>query len=130
MRKKQTGAVAELGANQVVAIDDEAAIGKLPQLDAIADTVGGEVIARLLPRLRKGGVVGSVLGEPAAAKGREVAVRAISTHSDPKRLRELAEAFARGELRIPIGNRFPIDQAREAIRVASRGGAGKVLITF
>ena len=130
VRRKQTGAAAELGASQVVAIDDDAEIGRLPQLDAIADTVGGEVTARLLPHLRKGGVVGSVVGEPPAAKGREVTVRAIRTHSDAKRLRELAEAVARGDLRLPISSRFPPEQAREAIRLASRGGAGKVLITF
>ena len=61
VRRKQTGAAAELGASQVVAIDDDTEIGRLPRLDAIADTVGGEVTARLLPHLRKGGVVGSVL---------------------------------------------------------------------
>ena len=44
--------------------------------------------------------------------------------------RELAEALAAGDLRLPISNRFPFGQAREAIRLASRGGAGKVLITF
>src|SRR5437762_915619 len=44
VRKKQTAAAAELAASEVIAIDDDAQIARLPQLDAIADTVGGEVM--------------------------------------------------------------------------------------
>jgi NADPH:quinone reductase-like Zn-dependent oxidoreductase len=36
---------------------------------------------------------------------------------------------ADGELVIPIGKRFPLDEAAEAQRLAEQGGVGKVLLT-
>jgi NADPH:quinone reductase-like Zn-dependent oxidoreductase len=122
---------AGLGADRVVAIDDEAELAGLPLFDAIADTVGHETIARLLGRLRPGGTLGSVLGEPPEAHGRPIVVRALLAHPDSKRLGELAMAVARGDLKIPIAKRFPLAQAGEAMRLAERGGAGgKVLIVI
>src|SRR5919109_3534937 len=130
VRAPQKAEAERLGAEQVVAIDDDAEIGALPELDAIADTVGGATIAKLLSKLRKGGTLGSVVGEPAAAKGRDIRVRSIVAHPDARRLEELANAAARGELRIPIGARFPISQVREAHRMAEHGAAGKILLTI
>jgi NADPH:quinone reductase-like Zn-dependent oxidoreductase len=98
------------------------------QVDAIADTVGGETVAKLIPRIRKGGALGSVVGEPPAAKGRDLRVRAFMAHADPTRLRALAEDVARGELTIPVARRLPLGQAREAQKLAERGGTGKLLL--
>jgi NADPH:quinone reductase-like Zn-dependent oxidoreductase len=128
VRGKQKAEAQELGAEQVVAIDDDAEIAKLPQLDAIADTVSGDTIAKLIPKIRKGGSLGSVLGEPPAAKGRDLRVHAFMAHPDPRRLRELAEAASRGELEIPVEKTFPLAQAGEAQKLAERGGVGKVLL--
>jgi NADPH:quinone reductase-like Zn-dependent oxidoreductase len=128
VRAKQKAEAQKLGAEQVVALDDEREISGLPDLDAVADTVGGETIAKLLPKIRKGGSIGSVVGEPPGAKGRDLRVKAMLTHPDSKRLRELAEAVARGELDIPIEKTFPLEQAGEAHRFAEKGGVGKVLL--
>jgi NADPH:quinone reductase-like Zn-dependent oxidoreductase len=129
VRAVQKAEAAGLGADQVVAIDDDAEVAALPLLDAIADTVGHETIARLLGHLKPGGTLGSVLGEPPEARGRSIIVHAFLAHPDSKRLGELAMAVARGDLKIPIAKRFPLAQAGEAMRLAERGGAGgKVLI--
>jgi NADPH:quinone reductase-like Zn-dependent oxidoreductase len=42
VRGKQLEDARKLNADGVVALDDEAALAKLPTLDAVADTVGGE----------------------------------------------------------------------------------------
>jgi NADPH:quinone reductase-like Zn-dependent oxidoreductase len=129
VRAGQKAEAAGLGADQVVAIDDDAEIAALPLLDAIADTVGHETIARLLEHLKPGGTLGSVVGEPPAARDRSIVVRAFLAHPDSKRLGELATAVARGDLKIPIAKRLPLAQAADAQRLAERGGAGgKVLI--
>jgi NADPH:quinone reductase-like Zn-dependent oxidoreductase len=131
VRTGQKAEAAGLGADQVVAIDDDDELARLPPLDAIADTVGHETIAKLLDHLKPGGTLGSVLGEPPAARGKSVVVRAFLAHPDAKRLGELAEAVARGELEIPIATRLPLAQAAEAQRLAERGGlGGKVLLTL
>ena len=130
VRGKQVTEAEKLGADSVVALDDAAAVGRLPALDAIADTVGGEVLARLLPKLKAGGRVGSVVGEPAGAKERGLTVRAIQTHPDSKRLASLAQAVAAGELVLPIASRFPLSKVRDAHRAAEHGAAGKILLTL
>jgi NADPH:quinone reductase-like Zn-dependent oxidoreductase len=112
-----------------VALDDDADLAQLEELDAIADTVGHETITRLLPRLRVGGVIGSVVGEPPAAAGKGFTVRALWAHADAARLGELVFAVARGELIVPIARRLPLAQGAEGQRLAEQGGlGGKVLL--
>jgi len=118
----------KLGADGVVALDDDAEIAKLPTLDGIADTVGGETMQKLLAKLAPGGKIGSVVGPPAGAKERGFVVRALVTHDDSKRLGELAQAVADGKLSIPIAKRFPLAEARAAHELAEKGADGKVLL--
>jgi NADPH:quinone reductase-like Zn-dependent oxidoreductase len=129
VRGAQKAAAAKLGADAVVAIDDEGEIATLPMLDAIADTVGGETTQKLLARLKAGGTIGSVVGEPPGAKERGFVVRGMLAHSDSKRLAALAQAVAAGKLVIPIARRFPLAQAGAAQALAEKGAAGMVLLT-
>jgi NADPH:quinone reductase-like Zn-dependent oxidoreductase len=128
VRRSQKSEAAKLGVDLVVALDDDREIAGLPQLDCIADAVGGEMIKKLLGKVRPGGTIGSVVGEPAGAKDRGLVVRAMLAHSDGKRLAELARAVAEGKLIIPIAKRFPLDQAREAQKMAEAGAGGKVVL--
>ena len=127
VRGRQLPEASALAIDDVVALDDAAAVERLPMLDAIADTVGGETVARLLPKLGPGGVLGSVVGAPPGVK-EHITVRAIQVHSDARRLVELAEDVTRGKLVLPIAGRFPLAQIRDAFRRAGQGG-GKVLVT-
>jgi hypothetical protein len=65
----------------VLAIDDDEAIGTFRSVDAIADTVGGEVAAKLITKVKRSGNFGyaSVLPESAAAQN--PAVRISASHS-------------------------------------------------
>jgi NADPH:quinone reductase-like Zn-dependent oxidoreductase len=129
VRRSQKQEAAKLGVD-VVALDDDAEIERLPRLDSIADTVGGDTLQKLLRKVKSGGTVGSVLGEPPGARERALVVRAHLTHPDPKRLAELARAVAAGELVIPIAERIPLDRIREAQTVAERGAGGKVVVVL
>ncbi|HTA91904.1 MAG TPA: NADP-dependent oxidoreductase [Polyangiaceae bacterium] len=128
VRSKQVEEAKALGVDGVVALDDEAALAALSPVDRIADTVGGDTVAKLLPKLKSGGVIGSVLGEPAAAKSQSVTVHAFQAHPDSKRLAELGAAVASGTLVIPIAKRFPLADAPAAQALAERGGVAKVLL--
>jgi len=130
VRARQVEEARELGAEQVVAIDDAAAVGGLPPLQGIADTVGGLAVETLLSRLGPGGRLGTVVSPPSGAKERGVDVHSITTRPDSRRLSILASEFAAGSLRLPIGARFPLERVREAFRAAEQGGAGKVLLTL
>jgi NADPH:quinone reductase-like Zn-dependent oxidoreductase len=129
VRKKQLDEARALGADEVVALDDDAALSRIPEVDIICDTVSGETIAKLIPRLRSGGVLASVVGEPAAAKGKQIEVRAFMAQPDATLLARYVEAVAQGRLTIPIAERLPLTKAGEAQkRVEEHKVSGKVLL--
>jgi NADPH:quinone reductase-like Zn-dependent oxidoreductase len=128
VRTKQIEAAKELAADGIVALDDEASLAQLPPIERIADTVSGETLARLLPKLKPGGIIGSALGEPPSAKERGIKVNAFHTHPDSRRLSELSRAVASGRLVVPIEKHFPLAEAAAAHALAERGGVGKVLL--
>src|SRR5579872_1490574 len=70
VRAKQMGDARSLGVSDVLAIDDDKAIEKFRTVDAIADTVGGEVAAKLLAKVKQGGSLGyaSVLPQGVAER--------------------------------------------------------------
>ncbi|MBT9330859.1 NADP-dependent oxidoreductase [Paracidobacterium acidisoli] len=128
VRASQRAEAQALGAEAVVALDDEQEIAKLHELDAIADTVGGTTIERLLKSIRSGGVLGSVLGVPEGAKKYDIRVEAFTAQPDASRLYELAEDVARGEFSIPIAYQLPLSRVQVGHRMAEAGGAGGKII--
>jgi len=128
VRAKQKAEAQSLGADSVVATDDDAEIAALPELDAIADTIDGETIGKLIPRLKKSGRLATVLGKPAAAEKAGIDVRSVWSRPDPKRLFEMAEDVRDGKLKIPIAKRFTLSEIREAQRAAQGGVAGKIAL--
>jgi NADPH:quinone reductase-like Zn-dependent oxidoreductase len=128
VRRAHAAEAKTLPADGVVALDDAGDVAKLPVLDGIANTIPGDAIQPLLAKLKPGGKIGSVVGEPAGAAARGFVVRAFLTHDDAKRLGELAQAVADGKLAIPIAKRLPLAEAAAAHALAEAGAAGKVLL--
>jgi NADPH:quinone reductase-like Zn-dependent oxidoreductase len=129
VRAKQRGKAQALRADQVIALDNDKEIAALREVDAIADAVGGETLAKLLPRLKKSGRLATVVGPSAAAEKAGIQAEALQVRPDSKRLAHLAEDVGRGDLVIPIGKRFQLSEIREAMTMAERGDSGKVLLT-
>jgi len=127
--KSQLQEAARIGADHVVATDDADAIDRLPQLDAVADTVGGKTAEKLIEKVKDGSVFASVLGAPQNAE-KYPAVKAVPIYSQPdaKTLRLMAEAVKAGKLVIPIGTKMPLKDAAKAHAAAEKGGIGKVLL--
>jgi NADPH:quinone reductase-like Zn-dependent oxidoreductase len=65
--KKQMDEVKTVGADQVVATDDDTAIVNLPPLDAVGDTVGGRTAEKLIAKVKAGGMFATVLAPPQSA---------------------------------------------------------------
>lgn len=128
VRSNQRDSAEKLEVDQIVALDDPSEVARLTRVDAIADTVNGEVMSALLDKVRRGGVVGTVLSPPPGAAEHGVRVHAILTHPDPKRLAELGDAVVRGELILPVDRRFPLSEAPAAQDLAEAGGVGKILL--
>jgi len=127
--KKQMDEAKTVGADQVVATDDETAIASLPLLDAVADTVGGRTAEELIAKVKPGGVYASVVKLPEnAAKYPSVRVVHVFSKFEGKTLEFMAEAVRDGKLVIPISQRLPLSEAAEAQSEAEKGGVGKILL--
>jgi NADPH:quinone reductase-like Zn-dependent oxidoreductase len=127
--KRQMDEGKTVGADQVVATDDDAAIANLPPLDAVADTVGGKTAEKLIAKVKPGGVFSSVLGAPEnAAKYPSVKVVPVFSKFDRETLQFMAEAVRDGKLVIPISEKLPLSEAAEAQAAAEKGGIGKILL--
>jgi NADPH:quinone reductase-like Zn-dependent oxidoreductase len=129
VKKSQLAEAETLGANQVLALDDAAAMEKLGFIDAVADTVGGKTAEMLLGKVKQGGIFASVLGPPGnAAMHPTVKIEAVRVVPDAKMLRTLAEDVVAGKFLIPIDRMVPLAQAAEAQAAAEKGGIGKILL--
>jgi NADPH:quinone reductase-like Zn-dependent oxidoreductase len=127
--KKQMDDAKTIGADQVVATDDEAAIANLPPLDAVADTVGGRTAEKLIAKVKPGGAFASVVTAPQnASKYPSVKATFVFSKFDRRTLEFMAEAVRDGKLVIPISRELPLSQAAEAHAAAEKGGLGKILL--
>ena len=127
--KRQMSDAKTIGADQVVATDDDTMLANLPPLDAVADAVGGSTAEKLIARVKPGGVFASVVGTPRNA-ATYPSVKAVFVYSkfDRKTLEFMAEAVRDGKLVIPISRKLPLSEAAEAQVIAKTGGAGKILL--
>jgi NADPH:quinone reductase-like Zn-dependent oxidoreductase len=113
----------------VLAIDDDEAIEKFRLVDAIADTVGGDVAGKLLARVKPGGSLGYTTMLPdSAAKNPTVKITRVGARPDPSKVREFADDVRDGKFILPIGRRMPLRDAAEAHVLGEKGGVGKIIL--
>ena len=131
VRAKQREEAAKLPVERVVALDDDHEMETVHEVDAVADTVGGPMITRILKTLRDGGTYGTVVGPPAHPPERGIKVAAMMAVPDASRLYQLADEVAGGVFAIPTARTFPLSEIVEATKLAEGGGAGgKVVLTI
>lgn len=129
VRRKQIQQAKELGADEILAIDDDKELDKLGFVDAVADTVDGETAQKLISKVKQGGIFGSVVGPPAnAGMHPTVTVNTMMAVPDPPKLRELAEDIVAGKFSIPVDRMLPLSDAGQGQAAAEKGGIGKVLL--
>ena len=127
--KRQFDVAKTVGADQVIATDDDTAIANLSPLDAVADAVGGKTAEKLIAKVKPGGIYASVVGAPQNATDYpSVKVVKIFSKFDRKTLESMAEAVRNGKLAIPISLKLPLSEAAKAHAMAQKGGIGKILL--
>ena len=99
-------------------------------VDAIVDTIGSDVAAKLIAKVRQGGSFGyaATLPESAAAQNPTVKIARVRTQPDPSKLREFADDVRDGKFVLPIGRRMPLREAAEAHVLGEKGGIGKIIL--
>jgi len=130
VRGKEVDDARSLGVSDVLAIDDDESIEKFPLVDAIADTVGGDVATKLIVKVKRGGSFGytAVLPESAAALNPSVKIKRVLAQPDPSKVREFADDVRDGKFVLPIGRRMPLRDAAEAHMLGEKGRIGKILL--
>jgi NADPH:quinone reductase-like Zn-dependent oxidoreductase len=118
-----------LGADNVVALDDDAALAALPPVDVVANAVRGKTAEILLSKVKEGGTFASVTGVPDNAQSYP-SVRSIAfvSKQNPDTLRYVAEAVRDRRLEIPIAQKLPMREAAEAHIAMTKGPDGKILL--
>src|SRR6202789_1344501 len=129
VRGKEVNQARSLGVSDVLAIDDDEAIERFRLVDAIADTVGGEVAAKLIAKVKQSGSFGytSVLPESAAAQNPTVRITRVSARPDPSKVRDFADDVRDGKFVLPIGRRMPLRDAAQAHVLGEKGDSEKLL---
>jgi len=130
VRGKELDDARSLGASGVLAIDDDEAIEKFRLVDAIADTVGGDVAAKLIAKVKPSGSFGytAFLPENVAAQNSAVKIKRVLAKPDPSKVREFADDVRDGKFDLPIGRRMPLRDAAEAHALGEKGRIGKILL--
>jgi NADPH:quinone reductase-like Zn-dependent oxidoreductase len=130
VRGKELDDARSLGVAGVLAIDDDQAIDKFNLVDAIADTVGGEVAAKLIAKVKEGGSFGytAFLPEAAAAQHPTLKIKRVLAHPDPSKVREFADDVRDGKFVLPIGRRMSLRDAAAAHVLGEKGGTGKIIL--
>ena len=127
--KRQMEEAKTVGADRLIATDDDTAIASLSPLDAVADTVNGKTAEKLIAKVKQGGVYASVVEAPQnAANYPSVKMVHVFSHFDRRTLEFMGEAVRDGKLVIPIGPKLPLSEAAEAHAAAEKGGIGKILL--
>jgi NADPH:quinone reductase-like Zn-dependent oxidoreductase len=122
VRAKELDEARSLGVSGVLAIDDDEAIEKFRLVDAIADTVGGEVAAKLITKIKQGGSFGytAVLPESAAGQNPTVKIKRVFAQPDPSKVREFADDVRDGKPAWPRSSRSRRAKSRPGSLIRNR----------
>jgi NADPH:quinone reductase-like Zn-dependent oxidoreductase len=129
VRNSQLSDAKALGAAAVLALDDDDAIARLDVIDGVADTVGGDLAAKLLAKVRPGGRFGYAAWLPDDIRiDPSIEVSRVYARPDPATLRDFAEDIRDGAFALPVSRHMPLHDAGAAHALLEKGGAGKIVL--
>jgi NADPH:quinone reductase-like Zn-dependent oxidoreductase len=121
----------ELGADEVIDYTKQRFEDVAHDVDAVFDTLGGEVQARSWRVLRKGGVLASIVSPPSEEEARAHGVRGAYVFVQPSQpqLEELAHLIDDKQLRPVVAKVLPLAEAHAAHELSEGGHVrGKLVL--
>ncbi|HUI90563.1 MAG TPA: NADP-dependent oxidoreductase [Anaerolineales bacterium] len=124
------GLARSLGAEAVVDYQSTRFETILHDMDAVIDTVGGELMERSLQVLRAGGLYVTVAGRPAEDAGKAHNVKAMSAGRAPaETLKQLSELIEAKKIKPVVGMVFPLTEVTKAVELSRTGhGRGRIIL--
>jgi NADPH:quinone reductase-like Zn-dependent oxidoreductase len=122
--------VHSLGADEVIDYSTTKFEDVLKDLDAVIDTVGGDLAERSFGTLRKDGIYVTVAGRLAEDAGKAQGIRATNAgRAAPVNLQAISQLLESGKLKVTIGKSFPLAQAEQAHALSQTGhGRGRIIL--
>ena len=120
-----------LGADEAIDYKKEDLTEKLKGFDAVFDTVGGVTTNKSFIVLKKGGILVSMTGQPDQMLAQKYGVTAIgqNTGTTTERLNRLTRYVENGQIKIQIGQVFPLQKVKAAFDFLEKGSVrGKVVL--
>ena len=99
-------------------------------LDAVIDTVGGDLHERSVKAIRPGGVFVTVAGRPAPDLGKEQGVRVEFAPRLPgETLKQISELIEASKIKPYVGRVFPLSEGRQALELSQTGhGRARIIL--
>jgi NADPH:quinone reductase-like Zn-dependent oxidoreductase len=118
-----------IGADEIVALNDEKAFAAIPQVDVIANTVRGDTAAQLLSKVKKWGRYASATSLPGNVNDiSNLHLISFVSSQDSKVIATMLDVMQNGKLHIPISGRFSFREAAKAMAAMDQHAAGKILL--
>ncbi len=119
-----------LGAETVIDYRTTRVEEVVKDLDAVIDTVGGDLVARSVPLIKPGGIFVTVAAMVDPELGESRGIRATSSRrADTACLAEISGLLSDRQLVPEVGKVFPLAQARQAQELSQTGhGRGRILL--
>jgi NADPH:quinone reductase-like Zn-dependent oxidoreductase len=129
--EKNCALVQSIGADEVVDYRTQKFQDAVRDVDAVLDTIGGQVQDASWQVLRRGGILVSIIGTPPAEKAKALGVRSafLFIQSNAAILEQLADMVEGGKLRPLVGAEFALQDIAKAHALSQSGHAvGKIAL--
>ena len=122
--------VRSLGAEQAIDYRAGPFESAVKDIDAVIDTVGGDIPQRSLAVIRPGGALTSVGARLSPDMGQERNIRVAAAGAAPSsELVHISALLASGQLKPQVGVVFPLAQAGQAYALSQSGhGRGRIVL--
>ncbi len=122
--------VQSLGAENVIDYNATRFETILNDMDAVIDTVGGDLPERSLQVIRPGGIFVTIAARLAEDAGKEQNIRAVSgRRASAENLKQISELIEAKQLKPVTGPVFPLTEAQKAQELSQTGhGRGRIIL--
>jgi NADPH:quinone reductase-like Zn-dependent oxidoreductase len=122
--------VRSLGAENVIDYNATCFETVLKDVDAVIDTVGGDLPERSLQVIRPGGLFVTIAARPAEDAGKAQNIRAVSAgRASADKLKQVSRLIEAKQLKPVVGEVFPLTEVRRAHELSQTGhGRGRIIL--
>lgn len=123
----------DLGVDQIIDYQSEHFEDQVKDVDAVLDTLGGEVLMKSFNVMKKNGIVVSIVDFDNIKKADQFGVRGETCIVSPNanQLATIAELLVAGKLKAQIENIFPLVEVQKAHRLLETGHVrGKIILSI